>query len=67
MKTISWNIKGLGNSSRNFSIKEVLKRYKADVIMLEDTKKEVIAKKCFQSVWGRRNHDWVFTPASGSA
>lgn len=59
MRIISWNIKGLGNPFKNFSIKEVLRRYKADIIMLQETKKEVIDNKCFQSVWGSRKHDWV--------
>lgn len=30
-------------------------------------KKELIDKKCFQSVWGTRSREWVFTRANGSA
>lgn len=30
-------------------------------------KKELIDKKCFQSVWGTRIREWVLTPANGSA
>lgn len=67
MKIISWNIKGLGNPSKSFSIKEVLTKFKADIIMLQETEKPVIDRKCFQTVWGSRNRDWVFTPAGGSS
>lgn len=67
MKVISWNIKGLGNPSENFSVKYVFRKYKADVIMLQETKKPFIDKKCFQSVWGGTNRELFFTSASGSA
>lgn len=67
VKIISWNIKGLGSPTKNFSIKEVLRKYKANVIMLQETKKAFIDKKCFHTMWGGRNRDWIFTLASGSA
>lgn len=47
MRIISWNSKGLGNPSRNSSVKKVFRKYKADVIMLQETKKQLINKKSF--------------------
>lgn len=66
MMVISWNVKGLWSPRKNFSIKEVLRKYKADVIMMQETKKQSINKKCLQTLWGVRGGDWVFTP-DGSA
>lgn len=55
------DVKGLGSPTKNFSIKEVLRKYKADVIMLDETKKPSVDKKCFQALWRVRNHDRIFT------
>lgn len=45
----------------------MLRKYKADIIMLQETKKPVIDRKCFQTLSGSRNRDWIFTLADGSA
>lgn len=39
MKIISWNVKGLGIPKNRSSIKEVFKKYKADLVMIQETKK----------------------------
>lgn len=67
MKIISWNVKGLGKLSKNFSIKEILGKYKVDIVIFQETKKHSIDKLCFRSFWGGRNIDWVFSPADGAA
>lgn len=67
MKPIEWNIEGLGIPKKNSSIKEVLKKQKADVVILQETKKPSINKRLFQSVWGGRNREWVFTPSEDAA
>lgn len=67
MKLISWNVKGLGCSKKNFSIKDLRRKYKADIVMLQESKKQGSIKQCFRSFWGGRNKDCVFSPAKRSA
>lgn len=55
MKIILWNINRLESPTKNVSIKEVLRKYKADVIMLQETEKALIDEKCFQTVWGKES------------
>lgn len=55
MKIVSWNVKGLGNSRKNFSIKELLRKYKVDLILLQETKKHSTVKNCFRSLWRGKN------------
>lgn len=38
MKIFSWNVKGRGRIKKDFSIKEVLRKFKADIIMIQDQK-----------------------------
>lgn len=40
MKIISWNVIGLGRPRKNLSIKEILRKYKANIIMLQETKNQ---------------------------
>lgn len=55
MKIISWNIKG------------ILRKYKTDIVMVQEIKKPSCDKRCFLSFWGGRNKEWAFTPAEGTA
>lgn len=39
LKIVSWNVKGLGNLKKNISITALLRKFKADIIMLHETKR----------------------------
>lgn len=41
----------MGKPRKNFSIKEFLSKNKADLIMLQETKKQSINKTCSSSLW----------------
>lgn len=47
--------------------KWIFRKYKADVIMLQETKKPWISRQCFRSFCEGRNKDWIYTPSFGSA
>ncbi|KAK9902279.1 hypothetical protein M0R45_001786 [Rubus argutus] len=65
MKIISWNVKGLGSRSKRRVLKEKLVSSKADIVILQETKKEVIQRKLIGSIWGIRSSDWVSIPSNG--
>lgn len=67
MNIITWNVKGLGILKKTSSIKEVFKKYKADLIMIQETTKFSIDKISIQSWWRGRNKDWVYSPSEGAA
>lgn len=39
MKTISWNVKGLGNHKKNASIEDLLCNHCPEIVLLQETKK----------------------------
>lgn len=43
------------------------RKYKADIIMIQETKKFSVHKQCFRTFWGGRNKDWIHIPSQGSA
>lgn len=57
----------MGKPRKNFSIKEFLSKNKADLIMLQEAKKQPINKTCSSSLWKGKNKDWVFSPTDATA
>ncbi|KAK9943790.1 hypothetical protein M0R45_009386 [Rubus argutus] len=66
MKIISWNVR-VGRRSKRRLIKEKLVNSKADVVILQETKKDKIQRKLIGSIWGVRYTDWVSIPSNGSS
>lgn len=56
MKIISWNVRGLGSARKRTLIKELLKKEKADIVMQQETKLEVVDSKWIRSIWGSKNN-----------
>lgn len=53
MRIISWNVKGLGRLKKKFSIKEIFRKDKANVIKLQETKKKPFNQQAaFQDLAG---------------
>lgn len=59
MKIITWNIRGLGSRRKRMILKEQLVRLRPDIVILQETKKEVIDRRLVARVWGSRFRDWV--------
>ena len=67
MKIISWNVRGLGSRNKRRMVKDFLKTENPDVVMIQETKKEICDRRFVGSVWTARNKDWVALPASGAS
>lgn len=49
------------------SMKEVLRKFKANITMIQETKKNLqLIKNAFKSLWGGRKKEWFFNTAQGS-
>lgn len=42
MKIVSWNVRGLGNRNKKFMIKYVLSKAEADIVIIQETRKQHI-------------------------
>lgn len=51
MKILIWNLRGLGSKSKRCSIKRKLKEWGVDMVLIQETKREVISEKFVRSVW----------------
>lgn len=54
MKIISWNVKGLDSRDKHRVMKEMLKRENLDIIILQETKKQLVDRRIMGCVWSVR-------------
>ncbi|KAJ9680369.1 hypothetical protein PVL29_019633 [Vitis rotundifolia] len=66
MKIISWNTRGLGSRKKRRVVKDLLHLENSDVVMFQETKKEVCDRRFIGSVWSVRNKEWASFPACGA-
>lgn len=60
-------MKGLGNNQKkNTSIKATFRKCCPDIVLIQETKKGFINKKCLASFWGRHNYNWTDIPSNGA-
>ena len=67
MKIISWNIRGLGSRKKRRVVKDFLRFQNLDVVMFQETKREVCDRRFVGSVWLVRNKEWAALPACGAS
>ena len=67
MKIISWNMRGLGSRKKRRVVKDFLRLQNPDVVMLQETKREVCDRRFVGSVWSVRNKEWVALLACGAS
>jgi hypothetical protein len=67
MSIISWNVRGLGNPLKRKKIKVEVRQREPDVLMLQETKVEVVDGLLIRSVWDSRHKDWSYLPSVGAS
>ena len=67
LKILSWNVRGLNAVDKRVAVKSIIKKSRADVVCLQETKMEVLGDEVVREVWGSRFIEWVSLPARGSA
>lgn len=54
MKILSWNIRGLRDVRERGIIKDILKKIRPDIVVIQETKKENFDMKDVVSIWGSK-------------
>lgn len=65
MKILSWNVRGLGTYRKRAVIKEFLKVYQPDIVMLQETKSDLCDRSSIKSIWGSHFCKWDILPSCG--
>ena len=67
MNIITYNVKGLGRGVKWAAIRNMIKKEHADMICIQETKKEIIEKSMCQALWGDLEVNWEAQSASNTA
>ena len=67
MKIINWNTRGLGPRKKRRVVKDFLRLENSDVVMFQETKREVCDMRFVGSVWSVTNKKWASLPAYGAS
>ncbi|WKA09802.1 hypothetical protein VitviT2T_027421 [Vitis vinifera] len=67
MKILSWNTRGLGSRKKRRTVRRFLSTQNPDVVMLQETKREIWDRRSVSSVRKGKSLDWVALPACGAS
>lgn len=67
MKIISWNVRGLGDVNKRRLVKECVSNFLLDIVLFQETKKEVVGDQFVRSSVGASLSEWCALPAIGTS
>lgn len=62
VKIIAWSVKGLGNQKKTTTIKDIFFQNQPKIVLIQETLKQKLDKKCLSSFWGNHMKNWIATP-----
>ena len=67
LKILSWNVRGVNDSSKRKLIKSVVRKQKVDLLCIQETKMQVMSEGVVRSLGSGRFLDWKALNAIRSA
>ena len=67
MIILSWNIRGLGNSGKRKEVRNIVRRFKCDILFLCETKLTSPSHALLRNLGGGRLNKWEFLPSLGAS
>lgn len=64
MNLLSYNSRGLGSSVKLRAIRETVKRERVDMLLVQESKCELVDSSLCRSLWGDDDCEWVFNPSA---
>lgn len=65
MKIVSWNIKGLGDYSKQLAVKHLNMKINPELVLIQETKKEAFKVEAIKKLWSSKDIGWSFVEAYG--
>ena len=66
LRIVSWNVRGLNEQDKRLWVKNLIRKWKADIVCLQETKMELINRGTICSLWGDQHVDWLFLGSVGA-
>ena len=66
MIILSWNIRGLGCSGKRWEVRNIVRRFTCDILILCESKVTSLSSALLRNLGGGRLNKWEFLPSSGA-
>jgi hypothetical protein len=67
LKLLTWNVRGLNDPKKRVVLKNWLRKWKVDVVCLQETKLDKVDGRMISSIWGNRFAGWEVLDAAHTA
>ena len=67
MIILAWNIRGMGSGCKRREVRNVVRRYKCDFLILCETKVVALSSPLLRSIGGGRLNNWEIFPSQGAS
>ncbi|XVF06607.1 hypothetical protein REPUB_Repub06bG0063800 [Reevesia pubescens] len=67
MKIGFWNLKGLGSGIKSSKVSELVHNFKIDILLIQETKLEVITENLIRRIWFDDYFGWVFAKSDSAS
>uniref|UniRef100_A0A2N9IJZ1 Reverse transcriptase domain-containing protein n=1 Tax=Fagus sylvatica TaxID=28930 RepID=A0A2N9IJZ1_FAGSY len=67
LKLLTWNVRGLNDPKKRVVLKNWLRKWKVDVVCLQETKLDKVDGRMISSIWGNRFAGWEVLDATHTA
>ena len=67
MIILSWKIRGLGSSGKRWEVRNIVRRFKCDILILCESKLASPSLTLLRNLGGGRLNKWKFLPSSGAS
>lgn len=67
IEMISWNVRGLGSREKKAAVKDVIRKFRAELVLIQESKLTVVTGSLVKEVWGGSTADWVCRQSVGAS
>lgn len=67
MKILSWNTRGIGDQSKQMTLKRLLQTLNPDIVLIQGTKRDSFDSNFIKLLWSSKEVDWTFIEACGKS
>ena len=67
LKIVSWNVRGLNEQDKRLRVRNMFRKWKANIVCLQETKLELINRGVIFSLWGGHHVDWLYLGSVGAS
>jgi hypothetical protein len=66
-KILSWNVRGLNEGRKRLKIRNLLSKWKVDIVCLQETKLKMVSNQLVQSLWRCPYKEWCHVDSCGAS